>query len=278
MENKNTSKYFWFIELIAYWQGQLNSRELCEHFQISPTQAKKYITTYKVDHPANLAYCINTKAHLAQTTFQLHYITGDVSEYLDWLNGLNGDAVFTSNTITHAELRLPSRSISPNIMRALVSAVKSQLRIDVDYVSLSTTSAEGRVIQPHTFVKTGLRWHLRGYCEYRGEFRDFVLSRFRGEPFLMSEATHPRSKDENWNRDVVLKFQPDNRFTPQQASVIEQDYQMRNGELQIIVKAALVQYLIQEMQVNTGEIAATPQQQQLVLVNKEEVRQWLFSY
>ncbi|MAI17037.1 MAG: hypothetical protein CMH04_00055 [Marinovum sp.] len=185
MENKSTSKYFWFIELVAYWQGQINSRELCDNFGISVTQAKKYITHYRDSFPTNLAYSKSTKAHLAQNSFQLHYISGDVSEYLDWLNGLNQNSVFNASSITHAKLRLPARTVSPNIMRALVSAVKNQCRVDVDYVSLSKTTEEGRVIQPHTFVKTGLRWHLRGYCEYRGEFRDFVLSRFRGEPMLM---------------------------------------------------------------------------------------------
>jgi len=276
MENKSTSKYFWFIELVAYWQGQINSRELCDNFGISVTQAKKYITHYRDYCPTNLAYCKSTKAHLAQDSFQQQYISGDVSEYLDWLNGLNEGTVLTANSITHANLRLPARTISPNIMRALVSAVKSKRRVDVDYVSLSKTTEEGRVIQPHTFVKTGLRWHLRGYCEYRGEFRDFVLSRFRGEPTLMGKATHFESDDSGWNTEVSLRIQPDPRFSKAQRTIIEQDYKMRNGELVIKSKPALAQYLLQEMHVRTEFLAKTPQQQQLVLVNESDVKEWLF--
>ena len=80
-----------------------------------------------------------------------------------------------------------------------------------------------------------------------------------------------------WNTTVKLRFQPDPRFTPEQKAIIQQDYQMQNGELVISTKAALAQYLIQEMQVRTDSLAKTPQQQQLVLVNEEDLKPWLFT-
>ena len=162
-------------------------------------------------------------------------------------------------------------------MRGLVTAIRHQRRIDVEYVSLSKTTAEGRVIQPHTFVKTGLRWHLRGYCEYRSEYRDFVLSRFIGAPFLLDAANHTRTQDEGWNTNITIRLQPDPRFTPDQKRIIEQDYQMQNGELSITTKAALAQYVIQGMQVRTDSLAKTPQQQQLVLVNEDDLKPWLLA-
>ena len=59
--------------------------------------------------------------------------------------------------------------------------------------------------------------------------------------------------------------------------IIENDYQMINGQLIISTKPALVQYLIQEMRVRTDSLAKTPQQQQLVLVNEDDLKPWLFS-
>lgn len=278
MGSSGGNRYKWLIELLAYWQGQINSQDLCLAYGISVTQSKKYLVEYNEIHPQNLKYNRSAKAHLAQELFTFNYINGDVAEYLDWLNSqVNLADVPKSNSITHAELRLPPRAISPQIMRGLVNAVKQKRRIDVEYLSLSKTTAEGRVIQPHTFVKTGLRWHLRGYCEYRGDFRDFVLSRFRGVPEVMDSATHLREQDPGWNSMVMLRFQPDPRFTPEQKAIIEQDYQMQNGELIISTKAALAQYLIQEMQVRTDSLAKTPQQQQLILVNEEDLKPWLFT-
>lgn len=270
-------KYSWLIELLAYWQGQINSQDLCTAYGISVTQAKKYLAEYNEVHVSNLTYSRSAKAHIAQPQFNFHYISGDVSEYLDWLNTQSKPITAQPNIITHAELRLPPRLITPQIMRGLVAAIRQRRRIDIEYLSLSKSTAEGRVIQPHTFVKTGLRWHLRGYCEYRGEFRDFVLSRFRGVPELMDSATHSRDQDVGWNSVITLRFQPDPRFTAEQKAIIEQDYQMQNGELAINTKAALAQYLIQEMQVRTDSLAKTPQQQQLVLVNEEDLKPWLFT-
>ena len=121
-----------------------------------------------------------------------------------------------------------------------------------------------------------MRWHLRGYCEYRSEFRDFVLSRFRGTPLLMDNATHLKGDDPGWNTEITLRIQPDPRFSESQKAIIEQDYQMNNGELLISTKPALAQYLIQEMHVRTEFLAKTPQQQQLVLVNESDLKGWLF--
>lgn len=277
MDNLNGSIYFWFIELLSYWQGQVNSSDVSKFFGISNTQAKKHISSYKLLCPNNLQYCNRQKSQIAQVDFQLHFINGDASEYLNWLNNHTLKSSNVYSAITHAELTLPPRNISPIIMRSLVNAIKQSRRLDVEYISLSNTVSEGRIIQPHTFVKTGLRWHLRGYCEARSAYRDFVLSRFSGKPFLMDAATQTIEGDLAWNTLVTLCFRPDPRLTEVQKRVIERDYQMKDGELKVTTKAALAQYLIQEMQVRTDSLAKTPQQQQLVLVNEDDLKPWLFS-
>lgn len=54
------------------------------------------------------------------------------------------------------------------------------------------------------------------------------------------------------------------------------DYQMQNNQLIIETKAALADYLLKQMQVNTRQPQDNPQAQQLLLVNKPEVEPWLF--
>ena len=49
-------------------------------------------------------------------------------------------------------------------------------------------NVEIRLIAPHTLVYTGMRWHVRAYCEKNGQYRDFVLSRLRGEPELLDAS------------------------------------------------------------------------------------------
>ena len=156
MDNGVGNKYLWLIELLAFWQGRVNSQDLCNAYGISTTQAKKYISDYKIIYPSNIVYNKSAKAHFPNNELNCELISGDVNEYLDWLNTQNDSAELAHNSITHAELQLPPRHTSPEIMRGLISAIRHQRRIDVEYLSLSKTTAEGRVIQPHTFVKTDI--------------------------------------------------------------------------------------------------------------------------
>jgi hypothetical protein len=72
-------------------------------------------------------------------------------------------------------------------------------------------------------------------------------------------------------------FSPDSRLSPEQKNVIEQDYQMQDGKLVTSTRAALAQYLLQDMQVNIKFHDAIPEAQQLILVNLNDIKQWLFN-
>lgn len=51
---------------------------------------------------------------------------------------------------------------------------------------------------------------------------------------------------------------------------------MENGELHITTKGCLVQYLLRELQVNTKMLDGTPEAQQLICVNPQDIKPWLF--
>ncbi|GLR72730.1 WYL domain-containing protein [Agaribacter marinus] len=269
---------FFFIEMLAYWQGEVNSSHVADYFNISRTQAKKYLSNYQALHPDCLIYDKSAKAYRTSTHFTANYISAEVSEYLSWL-----DIEYTLSTskknssMTHTGLNIPERWVSPDVIRALVQAIRRKLRVEVDYISLANPNNEGRVIQPFIFVRTDLRWHLRAYDEKNKSFRDFVLSRFVGVPELLTSATYSIDQDRAWNTDIDLILQADSRLSKQQKAVIEREYQMNDGKLRVTSRAALAQYVLQEMQVNIKFHDAFPEAQQLVLANKKDVQHWLFN-
>lgn len=263
-----------FLELVAFWEGKVNTTVLTRQFGISRQQASTDFRDYNQVSPDNLDYNPSAKAYLARSPFTPQLIATDVGQYLNWL--ISGTLVTAQPAIPCDALQLPPRQVSPEVMRGLVSAIRGQQRIEVDYVSLSNPNREGRVVAPHSFVKTGLRWHLRAWCEKSQSYRDFVLSRFRGVPEPMGKTDHPAWEDESWNTSVTLVFQPDPRLSPEKRQVLEEDYQMQKGQLSITTRACLVQYLLNEMQVNTKVLDGTPEAQQLVLVNKNDIKRWLF--
>lgn len=271
----NQDKRLWYIELIAWWEGRISSSHLIKQFGISRTQAQNDIACYQSLHPNNLQYHASHKGFLPQPGFEQAYICGDVVEYLNWVS--HKDAITDITTaLPYTTLVLPKRQVSAEIIRVLVSAIRQQRRVDVDYVSVSNPDRQGRIIVPHHFVSTGLRWHLRAFCEKSNQYRDFVLSRFRGVPDLMDKTHISAAQDTGWNTQLCLAFHPDPRLTPAQQDVIAHDYQMQHGQLHIHTRACLAQYILQEMQVNIRDINISPEAQQLVLSNLDAVKPWLF--
>ncbi|BDA19429.1 hypothetical protein KAM345_033430 [Aeromonas caviae] len=169
-------------------------------------------------------------------------------------------------------LDVPNRHIDPVIVRGLVQAARSQLRVDVDYVSLSSAEQSGRNIVPHTLVYDGIRWHVRAYCEKKGEYLDFVMSRFRGTPELLNASEHGRKQDREWNTQVTAVVVPNPELSTTQQDIIASDYAMVEGKLLITQRIPLLHYALERLQVSyDGEHRDQPLQHPLVLTNRTEL-------
>ncbi len=270
-----------FIETIALWEGRLTTRHLCDTFGIGRQQASKDINNYnrKVG-PHNLEYDKYLKGYKPTERFNPVVTRGLADEYLhlmarnnELLNVFESLALDVANAevLTH-----PVRQVRPEVLRPLMRAARQQKRLEVDYVSVNHPDREGRIIVPHTVVYTGLRWHVRGWCEKNKAYRDFVLSRFRGEPEIMDESEHGIEGDTEWNLRVTIRIAADQRLTAAQREVVEVDYGMQDGVLEIPTRARLVTYVLQLLNIKPTAIADDPTAQQIVVQNKEELAPWLF--
>jgi WYL domain len=274
MEKNTIQQRYYFIELMAWWEGGINAPKLEQQFSQSRQQSSSDINQYKELAPGNLEYDASQKAYLPTKNFKPLYISDSADDYLFWFHTKQ---LIAPSVGQHSEiLSIPPRKISPDLVRALVSAIRQQKRIDVDYVSLNAPNREGRVIAPHSFVNAGNRWHLRAWCEKSLEYRDFVLSRFRGNPELLDSSTHTVADDLAWNTPVTIILEADQRLSAEKQAVLQNDYQMQQSQLKITTRGCLVQYLLREMQVSTKILDITPEAQQLVCVNLHEIKKWLF--
>jgi predicted DNA-binding transcriptional regulator YafY len=187
--------------------------------------------------------------------------------------------VFESLTLNVANvevLRVPVRDVKPDVLRPIMQAARQRKRLEVDYVSINNPDREGRIIVPHTLVYTGLRWHVRAWCEKNQAYRDFVLSRFRGQPEIMDDSEHGVEGDTEWNTEVTLRVVPHPRLAPEQQQVVEVDYGMRDGALEITTRARLVPYALKLLHLDPKEELDQPKAQQIVLENRDQVKPWLF--
>src|SRR5690606_17492738 len=101
-------------------------------------------------------------------------------------------------------------------------------------------------------------------------FKDFLLSRMleiRGS--RGSEAS--ADDDDDWHSEVTLEIGPHPDLSETQTKVIALDYGMRGGKAKIKVRRALLYYALRRLGLDTDPAARRPQDQQIVLLNREEI-------
>ncbi len=269
------------IEIIAYWEGRLTTKHLIDAFGIGRQQASKDINTYlKTIAPGNLVYDKYIKGYRPSQAFIPKLTKGQTEEYLQLVaakQSLNDTFTDLHLGLQHAEaLRVPLRNTRPEIIRALITAMREQQRLEVDYVSIVSPNRDGRIIVPHSIVNTGLRWHVRAWCEKNQDYRDFVLSRFRGEASLLGPSEHGLDGDTAWNTQIEIYVTADQRLSPAQRDVVVRDYGMLNGRLTIQTRAALTYYVLQQLNIDPHSVHAKPEAQQIVVQNLSELEPYLF--
>lgn len=267
---------FAFLEMLAFWMGEVRNRDLENQFSISRQQVYKDFVQYQNLHP-NYLIKLDKAHYVFADDKQPQYFYGGLDDFLAWIE--TGYFILASRfpNSCATRLELPERRISRQVIATLMKAIHQRLRIEVNYVSLSHPENEGRIFSPHSIIKAGSRYHVRGYCEKSQGFRDLVLSRFRENAEIEGLSPHSIVQDEAWQTYITLVLSPDPRLSPAQQDVLANDYQMQNNQLHIKTRAALADYLLKELQINTKYLDGKPEAQQLVLVNRDDIKQWFFN-
>lgn len=262
-----------FFEMMLFWQQHCSTKQMMTQFSLTRAQVGKDIARYREHYPSTLVS--NKSPFTVAADFTPHCYQGGQIGYLHWLETGQFVAELPAAPDWLLATKLYRPQLNPRTLWPIVQALQSKQRVEVDYVSLNNPDSTGRIIQPHALVKTGQRYHLRAYCEKSKGFRDFVLTRFRGEPQLEGPATHFAQDDIAFNTDVTLELIPDTRLTSEQQQVVAHDYQMTNNRLHITTKAALAHYVLLDLGINHKMLHAEPKAQQIILANKPALKPWL---
>ncbi len=269
------------IETVALWEGRLTTNHLQDAFGIGRQQASKDINTYLTDFgPGNLEYDVKQKGYCPTKGFTPVLTLGVADEYLQMVNA-NGEfgAVFSvDNPVRrYTEVMVPlNRDLRPAVLRPILRAAREGKRVEICYASLKNPVPEYRVIQPHSVIFNGFRWHVRAFCEHRQEYRDFVLSRISDEPDITLKGENGAEGDVAWQTMVDVVIGPDPRLSAAQQAIIRQDYGMVKNKLTISTRGALVHYLLQQLDLVEEDGKTAPEVQQITLVNRKKISRWLF--
>ena len=268
---------YWMLELLAYWEGKVNTKPLIKAFDISRQSASAIINKYLASNENTLVYDVTQKAYLITEAFNPKFINKTVDEYFDWQQ-VGKIPSFQSREPSTSQIRIQPlpRYVDPSVMRPLLKAMKCKTAVDCEYLSVTNNEPLGRLVYPHSFVKAANRWHVRGFCALRDNYLDFVLSRFRSVEYDGDEASYTEKEDVKWNTFVDLIVAPDPRLSDIQKQALEKDCNMKDGRLIVKARGALVKYTLDDLQIKTKMLEADPQAQQLVCVNYSDIKQWLY--
>jgi predicted DNA-binding transcriptional regulator YafY len=164
----------------------------------------------------------------------------------------------------------PARGIDPAVLRSIVIAIRRREAVEVRYQSMSSPDPEWRWISPHALAFDGFRWHARSFCEKSGEYRDFVISRII-ETRQSRSTQMQTTADLAWEEVVELEIGPHPELSSNQKRVIELDYGIENGRVVIPVRKALLYYALKRLGLDTDPAARKPQDQQIVLLNRDSI-------
>jgi hypothetical protein len=273
--NWSVQRRLQFIEFRLFWQGGLNRRDLKAQFGISDQQASADIAAYQESAPGNCEYDRNGKVFVPGPDFKSMFGPPEAQGYLNELRSIDyrittPEESWIGRIPSFGTVPYPKRSADAETLRTMLRAIDIGNALEINYQSLSRPEAIWRWITPHALGYDGHRWHARGFCHRRGDFRDFVLGRIFD---IRGACPHDLDSglDLEWAEEVQFEIGTHPRLPHEQRTAVEIDHRMTDGRLLLSVRAALAHYLMRWMRVDLDPAAVNPEQIQIILLNKDSV-------
>ena len=267
-----------FIEFRLFWEGRVNRADIIDAFDVSVPQASKDLALYQEQAPENAVYDKRAKRYIAGERFSPRFLRPDPQGYLDRLRlvseGLVEQAGAWILQLPSVDIALsPKRDISPDVLRAVLAAVRDHRSIEVLYQSMSQNRPEPiwRRITPHAFGFDGFRWHARAFCHLDRRFKDFLLPRMLDGGSADAPGASGED-DQQWQNSFNVMVRPHPALTASQQAVVAKDYGMDDGRAILRVRYAMLFYVLKRLGLMGDASREDPRRQHIVVENYEETQ------
>lgn len=242
-----------FIELRLRFVGEIRRQDLVARFGIQAAAATRDLGQYKELGPRNLEYDTKGKVYVRSEWFRPVF-DFPAERVLMWLSQGFGDGEPSRlRSLVTCEGSALSTSLDLEMLSVLTRAIHKKTAVEISYRELSS-GLTTREIVPFAFADNGQRWHVRGYDRRSGDFRDFALTRIADARFVSGAVKEHETVDQDiqWNRVAEIELVP-HPANVQHPDTIEAEYGMKNGVLQMRVRAAMAGYLMRRWNVDCTE-------------------------
>lgn len=248
--SQNQRERLAFLELRAFFTGELRRGDIEARFGIKPAAASRDLSLYREVAPDNLDYDQASRCYRPSPSFKpVHEFHSE--RVLAWLLQGYGDGL-DLGLKQAAPCEGPGQLVRPDmeVLGTITRCMCAKRALRVSYLSLSSGSTK-REIVPVALADNGMRWHVRSFDRERQRFSDFVLTRI-AKPQELEGAAEEREllgADEQWMRMVDMELVP-HPFV-KWPKAVEADYGMEAGILKIKARAALAGYVLRRWSVDS---------------------------
>mgnify|MGYP001596396952 CR=1 FL=1 len=260
---------------ILLWEGRVGRGRLIAEYGLSPIRASEWLRDFRESYPEWVVWDSKLKADVATS---MAYAAAERTA-----NAARPSAI--SAMLIPDAPNEPGRPLSiawdfvrtsPRTFSRLNLAIADRVRVKFLYCSMNNPEPHERTIEPHSLLRAGRRWHVRGYCLQRQAFRDFVLGRMSKVKLLQEHSLADIATDAAWSTVVQVRLVAHPRLSNAQQLVVRSEYFNGASARVESCRAALLNYMVQELVAATDVDRQIPPDYQLAVENTEECRQWLF--
>ena len=126
-----------------------------------------------------------------------------------------------------------------------------------------------RRLEPHALAYDGFRWHARARDAEDGAFKDYVLGRL-SKAELLGPSEREADDDKDWSSWITLTIAPNPGLSPAQKKVIERNYGMCGGTVDLKVRKALAYDTKHRLGLDLDPKARRPEDQHVGLTTRSD--------
>lgn len=259
------------IDRVLRIEGAISNERLRQLFGFQSVQAARVLRTY-LDGRTERGLPSLIRQH------PLYLLPASESEPVDsaaFEQYLQIVREVSSETSWFEDARVDFGQTESRDLRVLRQACLEGARISTEYQSMSGKPAASRILRPHKVVRVGRRLHLRAYCETREEHRDFALPRVR-RLALLDRPNDPTPPDVAWDKRVDLMVRPHSALSAHQVQAVRREHFDGTQGRRFSSRAALIPYLLIELQAALDPKNETPPRYQLEVANAAEILKHVF--
>lgn len=268
--------------MLLQWEGRLSNSRLRAIFGISGVRASEWLKEFRdAENPDILKLDTKTKSYIATgSVYQKHgtaikQAALDASSLTEYLDMVGAFKFSTALPFVH-EISTCIQAPSPHVFAVLSEAAHTHTQVEIKYRSMRDPNPHKRIISPHNIVRAGQRWHVRAFCSNNEDFRDFALGLIVNIKVLNIGVGHYEDEDRDWITRVPVKLAAHPDLTPEQETLVRQEYFSNTAGRTDTCRGALVKYYVKDVMAATDVKTQRPPEYLLAVSNINEVSPWLF--